>query len=89
MFIKSISSYPIDLKLLYQSNLNYVYHAHITTCFTMQATIPVSGEWSDGHRNWDLISAKTKRAMGLHHQYDGEFWMDFFKDFCREFEEVN
>ena len=26
--------------------------------------------------------------MGLHHQYDGEFWMDFFKDFCREFEEV-
>ena len=22
-------------------------------------------------------------------QYDGEFWMEFFTDFCREFEEVS
>ena len=27
--------------------------------------------------------------MGLHHQFDGEFWMEFFGDFCKEFEEVN
>jgi hypothetical protein len=48
----------------------------------------VLGEWCDGHSNWNLVSSRTKRAMGLHHQYDGEFWMDFFGDFCREYEEV-
>ena len=48
----------------------------------------ISGEWCDGHSNWNLVSSRTKRAMGLHHQYDGEFWMEFFGDFCREFEEV-
>ncbi len=48
----------------------------------------MTGEWCDGHKNWNFVSSKTKRAMGLHHQYDGEFWMDFFNDFCKEFEEV-
>ena len=47
-----------------------------------------SGEWSDGHSNWSYVSEKTKSNMGLHELYDGEFWMEFFKDFCREFEEV-
>ena len=27
--------------------------------------------------------------MGLHDLYDGEFWMEFYGDFCREFEEVS
>ena len=26
--------------------------------------------------------------MGLHYMHDGEFWIEFFSDFCREFEEV-
>ncbi len=34
------------------------------------------------------MKKETKRDMGLHHQIDGEFWMDFSKDFCRQFEEV-
>ena len=24
--------------------------------------------------------------MGLHYMHDGEFWIEFFTDFCREFE---
>lgn len=27
--------------------------------------------------------------MGFHNKVDGEFWMDFFSDFCNEFEEVS
>ena len=30
-----------------------------------------------------------KRAMGQNKLDDGEFWMEFFTDFCREFEEVS
>ena len=33
--------------------------------------------------------AKTRRAISGKLQYDGEFWMEFFTDFCREFEEVS
>ena len=51
--------------------------------------ISYSDEWCDGHKNWNNVSSRTKRAMGLHHQFDGEFWMEFFADFCKEFEEVS
>jgi hypothetical protein len=26
------------------------------------------------------------KELGLHYMNDGEFWMEFFFDFCREFE---
>ena len=47
------------------------------------------GDWADNDSHWRLVSEKTKKSMGLHNLYDGEFWMDFFRDFCREFEEVS
>ena len=51
--------------------------------------ISFSGDWCDNSELWKLVAEKTKRAMGLHNLYDGEFWMEFFDDFCREFEEVS
>ena len=42
--------------------------------------------WSDGDKCWDLVSSDTKREMGLHYLHDGEFWIEFFEDFCKEFE---
>ena len=44
------------------------------------------GEWSDGDDKWELVDNETKKEMGLHYMYDGEFWIEFFADFCREFE---
>ena len=44
------------------------------------------GQWSDGDKSWDLVSAAVKREMGLHYMHDGEFWIEFFTDFCKEFE---
>lgn len=44
------------------------------------------GEWSDGDSCWDSVSDEVKREMGLHYMHDGEFWIEFFTDFCREFE---
>lgn len=44
------------------------------------------GDWGDGDKQWDLVSDHTKKEMGLHYMYDGEFWIEFFSDFCREFE---
>ena len=44
------------------------------------------GDWGDGDQHWDLVSEHTKKEMGLHYMYDGEFWIEFFTDFCREFE---
>ena len=44
------------------------------------------GDWGDGDKQWDLVSDHTKKEMGLHYMYDGEFWIEFFTDFCREFE---
>ena len=32
------------------------------------------------------VSRETKREMGLQNMHDGEFWIEFFTDFCREFE---
>jgi len=47
------------------------------------------GSWSDGDKAWDLVSNEVKKEMGLHYMHDGEFWIEFFNDFCREFEEVS
>jgi calpain len=48
-----------------------------------------AGAWSDVDPNWQLVSEEARRALGLHKICDGEFWMEFFVDFCREFEEVS
>ncbi|XP_059080001.1 calpain clp-1-like [Tigriopus californicus] len=47
------------------------------------------GPWSDNDANWKLLENSTKQSMGFHNKVDGEFWMDFFSDFCHEFEEVS
>ena len=47
------------------------------------------GKWSDGDTSWELVGEEEKREMGLHYMHDGEFWIEFFTDFCREFEEVS
>ena len=44
------------------------------------------GQWSDGDASWDMVSPEVKREMGLHYMHDGEFWIEFFTDFCKEFE---
>ena len=44
------------------------------------------GQWSDGDKSWDMVSREVKREMGLHYMHDGEFWIEFFTDFCKEFE---
>ena len=47
------------------------------------------GDWSDRDQKWLQVEEKVKRAMGQNTLDDGEFWMEFFSDFCREFEEVS
>ena len=47
------------------------------------------GDWSDGDSKWEMVENETKKEMGLHYMYDGEFWIEFFTDFCREFEVRN
>ena len=49
----------------------------------------IAGKWSDGDKSWELVSDDVKSEMGLHYMHDGEFWIEFFSDFCREFEEVS
>ena len=48
-----------------------------------------TGEWSDQNDNWNKVDDETKRKIGLRYKADGEFWMDYFKDFVHEFEEVS
>ena len=47
------------------------------------------GEWSDKHENWNKVDEETRHKIGLRYKADGEFWMDYFKDFVHEFEEVS
>ena len=47
------------------------------------------GSWSDFDPNWHEVDDESKRKIGLQYKADGEFWMDFFTDFFREFEEVS
>ena len=44
------------------------------------------GDWANGDAKWEMVDNETKKEMGLHYMYDGEFWIEFFTDFCREFE---
>ena len=44
------------------------------------------GDWADVDAKWEIADNETKKEMGLHYMYDGEFWIEFFTDFCREFE---
>ena len=48
-----------------------------------------TGDWSDQNDNWNKVDDETKRKIGLRYKADGEFWMDYFKDFVHEFEEVS
>ncbi|XP_023323290.1 calpain clp-1 [Eurytemora carolleeae] len=47
------------------------------------------GAWSDGDELWSKVEEEKKHEMGLHYMNDGEFWMEFFTDFCNQFEEVS
>ncbi|XP_077522326.1 calpain-B-like isoform X12 [Amblyomma americanum] len=42
------------------------------------------GAWSDQSREWSLVSAEEREAIGLTFDADGEFWMSE-RDFLREF----
>ena len=44
------------------------------------------GAWCDGSSQWEEVDDKVKSDMGLQYMKDGEFWIEFFHDFCREFE---
>ena len=55
--------------------------------FKTQINVKLSS-WSDGDQCWDQVSGDTKREMGLHYLHDGEFWIEFFDDFCKEFEVI-
>ncbi|CAG5125959.1 unnamed protein product [Candidula unifasciata] len=45
------------------------------------------GAWSDGSREWSLISEDEKQELGLVFDDDGEFWMSF-KDFTANFQKL-
>jgi len=44
------------------------------------------GAWSDGSREWGLLSEEDKQALGISFDHDGEFWMaytDFINGFTK------
>ena len=43
-----------------------------------------NGSWSDHSSEWNTISDKVKRRIGLKMDHDGEFWMSF-EDFSKNF----
>lgn len=43
-----------------------------------------NGAWSDGSREWQQVSDKEKKRIGLEFEDDGEFWMDIH-DWCQQF----
>uniref|UniRef100_A0A0B7AGX8 Calpain-3 n=2 Tax=Arion vulgaris TaxID=1028688 RepID=A0A0B7AGX8_9EUPU len=45
------------------------------------------GAWSDGSREWSLISESEKQELGLAFEDDGEFWMSF-QDFTSNFQKL-
>lgn len=46
------------------------------------------GDWSDGDIFWKYVDANTKRELGLDFRDDGEFYMNFNRDFLKYFGEV-
>ncbi|XP_055880800.1 calpain-B-like isoform X2 [Biomphalaria glabrata] len=45
------------------------------------------GAWSDGSREWSLLSEDEKREHGITFSDDGEFWMSF-QDFTANFQKL-
>ncbi|XP_059154720.1 calpain-B-like isoform X2 [Physella acuta] len=45
------------------------------------------GAWSDGSREWSLLSEDEKKELGLNFDDDGEFWMSF-QDFITNFQKL-
>uniref|UniRef100_A0A0B7AEW7 Calpain-3 n=1 Tax=Arion vulgaris TaxID=1028688 RepID=A0A0B7AEW7_9EUPU len=45
------------------------------------------GAWSDGSREWSLLSEAEKKELGLNFEDDGEFWMSF-QDFTSNFHKL-
>ncbi|KAH9519563.1 hypothetical protein Btru_003015, partial [Bulinus truncatus] len=45
------------------------------------------GAWSDGSREWSLLSEDEKKELGLNFEDDGEFWMSF-QDFTSNFQKL-
>ncbi|GFO35614.1 calpain-a, partial [Plakobranchus ocellatus] len=45
------------------------------------------GAWSDGSREWSLLSEEEKQELGLNFEDDGEFWMSF-QDFTSNFQKL-
>lgn len=43
-----------------------------------------NGSWSDGSREWSLVSPHEKRDLDLNFVSDGEFWLSF-KDWKENF----
>ncbi|XP_048247268.1 calpain-5-like [Haliotis rufescens] len=46
------------------------------------------GPWSDGSAEWQKVSEKEKKDLGLTFDENGEFWMSF-DDFCRYFTQID
>lgn len=46
------------------------------------------GDWSDGDSYWRSIPKQTQRELGLDFSDDGEFYMNFNRDFLKYFGEV-
>ncbi|RUS84595.1 hypothetical protein EGW08_007622 [Elysia chlorotica] len=45
------------------------------------------GAWSDGSREWTLLTEDEKQELGLNFEDDGEFWMSF-QDFTSNFQKL-
>jgi len=46
------------------------------------------GDWSDGSEQWNAISKKVKKKLGLEFETDGEFYMSYNRDFLKYFGEI-
>jgi len=47
-----------------------------------------NGDWSDGSDQWNSISKRVKKKLGLEFESDGEFYMSYHRDFLKYFGEV-
>jgi len=47
-----------------------------------------NGDWSDGSEQWNAISERVKKKLGLEFESDGEFYMSYNRDFLKYFGEV-
>jgi len=46
------------------------------------------GDWSDGSDQWNAISRRVKKKLGLEFESDGEFYMSYNRDFLKYFGDV-